>query len=277
MKKALIYTILIGGLVAGCKPDRDDEFQLPEAPASPEFSIEMVNGDSNRFVVKDLTPDAFQRLWDIPGGTPAQSSKAIDTILFSNKGTYNVTLFASKDNGSGSPSATKTVTVVKDAPVSCNTKYALLTNDCSPAGKCWTMSREAGALKVGPSYDDFSWFTATENGLQNEQYDDGFCFTFDGLVFENRANGAAVNPWNGYQAEAYNPPPGTFVYLVGTGPLGRDQLILPDDQFMGVWDCDNLLDIVKLTETELIVRGRQRAQNGTPLAQGWFELKFIPQ
>ena len=132
-------------------------------------------------------------------------------------------------------------------------------------------------MKVGPTYDDYSWFTSPVDGLQNEQYDDGFCFTFEGQVFQYKNNSATVNPWNGYQAEAYDPGISDFTYLEGTGISGRDQILLADDQFMGVWDCDNLLDVVKLTATELIVRGRQREQNGTPKAEGWFELKFVPQ
>jgi hypothetical protein len=43
---------------------------------------------------------------------------------------------------------------------------------------------------------------------------------------------------------------------------------------MGVWDCDNVLDVVQLTETKLVVRGRQREPNGTPKTEGWFELTF---
>ena len=54
-------------------------------------------------------------------------------------------------------------------------------------------------------------------------------------------------------------------------------MLIPEEQFMGVWDSDNLLDIVSLTETELIVRARQRDPNGVPLAQGWFELVFMAQ
>jgi hypothetical protein len=34
---------------------------------------------------------------------------------------------------------------------------------------------------------------------------------------------------------------------------------------------------VVLSEDELVVRTRIRAQNGTPNAEGWFELRFVPQ
>ncbi|MBX2889424.1 MAG: PKD domain-containing protein [Saprospiraceae bacterium] len=277
MKKTLFPIVVLVLAVLSCAPDRDDEFQLPPAPAAPDFSVEMLAGDSNRVVVKDLSEGNFQRLWDFPGGSPKTSARAVDTVLFAKKGEYVITLFVSKKDGSGSPSASKKVVILTDAPVTCTPKMAMLTGDCNPLGKCWTFSRDAGAVKVGPTYDDFSWYTSPANGLQNEQYDDGFCFVFENLVFQNRNNGASVNPWNGYTPQAYDPGVSEFVFLEGTGILGRDQIVLPDDQFMGVWDCDNVLDVVKLTATELIVRGRQRAQNGTPLAQGWFELRFVPQ
>lgn len=277
MQKALFLIAITAFLVIGCKPDRDDDFQLGDAAAAPAFSVEVLASDSNRVVIKDLSEGNFQRLWSLPGGTPKTSAKAIDTVFYDKAGEYTITLFVSKSDGSGTPSASKKISITTDAPLTCSPKLALLTGDCGPGGKCWTLSHALGAVRVGPTYDDYSWFTSPENGLQSEQYDDGFCFTFDGFVFQNRNNVASVNPWNGYQAEAYDPGISDFTFLEGTGINGRDQIILADDQFMGVWDCDNVLDVVKMTATELVVRGRQRNQNGTPKPEGWFELSFVPQ
>ncbi len=277
MQKALFFIAITTFLVIGCKPDRDDDFQLGPGAAAPEFSVEVLASDSNRVLIKDLSTGNFQRLWSLPGGTPKTSTKAIDTVFYDKAGEYAITLFVSKSDGSGTPSATKKVVILTDAPLTCSPKLALLTGDCGPAGKCWTLTHAAGAVKVGPTYDDYSWYTSPANGLQPEQYDDGFCFTFENFVFQNRNNVASVNPWNGYQAEAYDPGISDFTFLEGTGTNGRDQIILADDQFMGVWDCDNVLDVMKLTATELVVRGRQRNQNGTPKPEGWFELSFVPQ
>ena len=278
-----MYRSVITGLTIvllawwGCSPERDDDFQLAPPPGAPEFSVQMVPGDSNRFVLTLLSEGSFQVLWDLPGGTPKTSVKSQDTVLYTDAGTYTITLFTSASNGGGAGSASKTVEVLRDAPMSCTTKMSMLTGGCGADGKCWTFSHAAGAVKVGPGYDDYSWYTSPVNGLQDAQYDDGFCFTFDNLVYQNRNNGASVDPWNGYAAVAYDPGISDFILLEGTGAGGRDQLLLQDDQFMGVWDSDNLLDIVTLTETELIVRARQRDPNGAPLAQGWFELVFMPQ
>jgi hypothetical protein len=276
-KHTIIVVIISAFAIAGCAPERDDEFSIPPTPENPQFSVEMVEGDSNRFVLRDLSEGSFQRFWNLPGGTPKTSSKTVDTVLYTKMGEYEITLFVSKTDGSGTPSASQKVTVVKDAPLSCNPKLAMLTGDCGPSGKCWAFTRSPGAVKVGPTYEDFSWYTSPADGLQAAQYDAGFCFTFENLRYENRNNGVSVDPWDGYKVIPYEPGVVDFTFLAGTGIGGRDQLLIPDDQFMGVWDSDNLLDIVSLTETELIVRARQRDPNGVPLAMGWFELVFEVQ
>lgn len=274
--KTLLLIALSGLFVAGCKPERDNDIQLPPSSDAPQFSMSFVEGDSNRVVLTDLSTGNFQRIWDLPGGSPKTSIKAVDTVAYSTAGDYTITLFVSKTDGSGTPSASKKVHIASDAPLTCSPKLALLT-DCGGVGKCWTLSHAAGAVKVGPTYDDYSWYTSPVDGLQAAQYDDGFCFTFDGLVFQNKNNGGSVDPWNGYAVKPYDAGVSEFTYLVGTGISGRDQIVLPDDQFMGVWDSDNVLDVVTLTADELVVRAKQRDQNGAPLAQGWFELHFVRQ
>lgn len=277
INKIYLFVLFGGLLLWSCAPDRDDDIHLPAASEAPAFSATFVEGDSNRLVITDLSQGNFQRLWDLPGGTPKTSNKLSDTVFYNKAGEYTITLYVSKADGSGTPSSYKKVVIPTDAPLTCSPKLALLTGDCEPQGKCWTFSHAAGAVKVGPTYDDYSWYTSPENGLQNEQYDDRFCFTFEALVFQNNNNGASVNPWNGYQPQSYNPGVSDFTFLEGTGINGRDQIILADDQFMGVWDADNVLDVVTLTATELVVRTRQREQNGTPKPEGWFELHFVNQ
>jgi hypothetical protein len=278
MHKYIFFLIAVAGIaVFSCAPERDDEFNLPPAPDAPQFTVEMVAGDSNRMVIHDLSEGNFQRLWELPGGTPKTSTKALDTILYTKAGEFVIALYVSKTDGSGTVSSSKKISIAKNAPQACNPKLAMLTGDCGAGGKCWTFTHAAGAVKVGPTYDDYSWYTSPVDGLQSAQYDDGFCFTFENLVYQNKNNGSSVDPWDGYKVKPYDPGVADFTFLEGTGINGRDQLLIPDDQFMGVWDSDNLLDIVSLTETELIVRARQRDPNGVPLAQGWFELVFMPQ
>lgn len=266
--------ILAALWLAACKPDRDDEFTLGDAPGAPTFTVEPVAGDPNKIVITDLTTGSFQRLWDLPGGNPKNSAKAQDTVYYSKKGEYTITLYTSMEDGSGTASASKKITIEQDGVPDCTPKTALLTGDCESPGKSWKFSRAAGAVKVGPTFDDFSWYSSPVDGLQNVQYDTRFWFKFEGQVYENRCNGLAVNPWNGYAVEPYEPGIGDFVYQEGTGIGGADQIILPDNQFIGVRDADNVLTIVKLSATELVVRTRICNASGVPNAEGWFELHF---
>ncbi|MFM2392523.1 MAG: hypothetical protein RLZZ546_500 [Bacteroidota bacterium] len=269
--KQLLYLFLFF-ILCSCAPDREDAFNLSGEIEKPSILVEQVLNDGNRFVVKDLSGDNYIRLWDFDKGSPAISSKPIDTVFYSKAGDYTITLHVSKANGSGTSTTSKKVSVLQNAAATCNPKLALLTGDCELQGKCWAMSKKAGAVKVGPTYDDFSWYTAPANGLQDAQYDDGFCFKFENFVFQNKNNGASVDPWDGYKVKPYDPGISEFIFQEGTGINNRDQIIIPNDQFIGTWDTDNVMDVVKLTENELIIRARLRGKDGTPAAEGWFEL-----
>lgn len=272
-----LFVAMVMLLFSSCTPERINERSLDSNPGVPDFTVEVVAGNPNSYVVKSNASNAYQVLWDIPGGVPKSSVKALDTISFPKAGVYKITFFASFNDGSGTGVASKTVNIAEDAPLTCSPKFALLTGDCTPAGKCWGLTAAAGAVRVGPTYDQVGeWFTSTAGSLQNAQYDDRFCFTFDGFIFENRNNGASVNPWDGYTVQNVNFGVSDFLFTEGTGTNGRDQITLQDDQFMGVWDADNVLDVMKLTKDELVVRARIRMPNGTPAAEGWFELTFIP-
>jgi len=269
-----VICFILAGIIA-CTPDRDDDYTLKEGTGEVLFTISPLQNDANLFVVEDGTINGFQRIWHTPGGIPATSSRMKDTILFTKKGRYNVRLHVSMLDGSGTRVASKWIDVAKDAELTCDGKLSMLTGNCQEGGKCWTLSREAGAVRVGPSYDDYSWFTSVQNGLQNSQYDDSFCFTFEGLKYENRNAGLSVNPWDGYKAVSYNPGVSSFTIQNGSGINGRDQLIIPDNQFIGVWDADNVMDIVQLTASKLVVRTRICSSSGAPNPEGWFELTFV--
>lgn len=266
---AILYHLIS---LSSCTPDIINEQSLDTSQLkSVDFTLESVN--PNVYVVKSNVSNTFQVLWDIPGGIPKASVKAIDTILFPKAGVYTITFYASFSDGTGTGSKSQTVAIDQDAPLSCSPKLALLTGDCLPQGKCWTMSREAGAIKVGPTYDQIGeWFSSTEGGLQDAQYDDGFCFTFNGFVYENRNNGGSVDPWDGYQVKSIDFGKSDFTFTEGTGINGKDQITIQDDQFIGVWDADNVLDVMELSSDKLILRTRIRQQNGAPAAEGWFEI-----
>lgn len=260
--------------IVSCDPERIDEYNISGVPQPPDFTIVALEDNPNKIEITAISSDAFQLLWELPGATPKNSKKFKDTILYPKAGEYYITLYASSSNKTGSAATTKKISILQDAPLSCSEELALLTGNCLPDGKCWTLIQGAGAVKVGPAYNDYSWYTSPAGGLQNAQYDDRFCFTFDNLVFENRNQGGSVNPWDGYKVQSVSFGKSDFIYSESTGAGGRDQIILQNDQFMGVWDSDNILDIVKLTEKELVVRAKLRNPAGEPAAEGWFELTF---
>ena len=269
MKKITTLSIL-ALFFASCAPYEDDDISLPPLPAAPNFSIEMLAGEPNRVVVKDLSTGFFSRVWDFPGALPLKSTRSIDTVFYAKKGDYTITLYAAAEGGGGTAQASKTITIAEDATVPCDSQVGLLTGDCEPAGKCWTFTTAAGAVKVGPQPGSSEWFNSTANGLQAVQYDDSFCFYFDAAHFEYDNNGQTIDPWNGYIAVDYTPPSNyTWSISKGTGQGGADQIILPDGAFMGVWDSGPVYDIVSLTADKLVVRSK------IINVDGWFELTFV--
>lgn len=271
-----LFTAWTVFFLAACAPGRDEHDDLLPTPPPPDFRVERVQGDSNRFVITDLSA-GFQRLWTLPAGSPKTSRLQRDTVFYPKAGTFLITLYVSMADGSGTITSTQSVIVPKDAPLECSPELALLTGNCGTGGKCWTFTHAAGAVKVGPAYGDFSWYTSPENGLQGAQYDDDFCFTFDGLIFRNDNKGQSIDPWNGYSAKNYDPGISDFLYLKGSGVGGRDQLVIPDDQFIGVWDADNVMDIETLQADKMVLRARLCNSAGVPAADGWFELTFEPR
>ena len=273
MSKYLFVSFFVLLFLAACAPQRDDDFMLGSEPAAPEFALQMVEGDSNRFVYTDLSDGNLHRLWTFEEGIPKTSTAASDTVFFPKQGTWTVSLGVTKLDGSGTAFTNERVTILNNAPLACIGKLELLTG-CEAGGKCWTFTRAAQAVKVGPVYGDWSWFTSPVDGLQDAQYDDDFCFTFTDFVYENRNKGVSVDPWQGFAPVPITFEPGEFEFNEGAGTGGLDQLIVPNDQFMGVMNADNVFDVRKLTQNELIIAARFADQEGEPEAEGWFELTF---
>jgi hypothetical protein len=266
-----IIIFLTGMGFWACDPYMEGDIDLGPLPEAPAFSVEILPDDSNRVVIKDLSEGFFSRFWSLPGGMPNQSVLAVDTILYRKAGVYTITLYTAKAGGSGTSSAIRQVIIEKDAEVPCSDEITLLAGGCEAAdSKCWTFSRVAGAVRVGPTPGSGEWYSSPVDGLQAEQYDDSFCFYFADSHFQYQNNGLTVDPWNGYQPVPYNPPTDhTWTLVPGGGEGGETRIILTEGSFLGVWDASNVYDIVVLTETELVVR--------TPFLAGggWFELYFV--
>jgi PKD repeat protein len=285
MKKLTYLFILSVFAFVACEPYQDVDIELGAAASVPDFSIEYAQGDSNTIIVKDLSSGNFSRVWDFgenaDGQSPLKQTSVltVDTVTYIKAGTYTISLYVSAGTGGGTAQNSKTITVANDAVTGCTGTVALLTGDCLPSGRCWTFSQVAGAVTVGPSQGDGSWFTSTAAGLEADQYDDSFCFFLDNTEFQYNNNGLTINPFNGYAAESFagvSDP--TWTFSEGTGTGGSDQIILPLGMFLGVRDASNVYDILTISETELIVQAPIINEDGTPnVNNGWFELYFIAQ
>lgn len=275
--KKLLYIFIATLIFASCDPEQAKDIDLGPLPPPPTFIVEMDPGNANRVIVKDQSSGYFSRLWVAQGGTPAQSTKEIDTIFFSKAGIYEITLYASKEGGSGTAFATREVIIENDATVACDPKISLLTGGCSAAGKCWKFSTVAGAITVGPSFGSGDWYRSPVNGLVPEQKASSWCFKFEDFEFDFRNNGVTISPWAGYVAVPHTPTAGPWAFSPGTGQNGLDQIILTPGQFMGTWDSSNELHVALLTEDQLVVRARIVNQAGVPAAEGWFEFYFVAE
>lgn len=111
---SLLFSILSMALwIWSCDPFREDPIDLGPSPEAPQLSVEILPNDPNRVVVHDLSEGFFQRLWEMPNGEPAASTKATDTVFYRKAGVYTITLHASKIGGSGTSFATAQVPLPK--------------------------------------------------------------------------------------------------------------------------------------------------------------------
>ena len=270
MRTQLYISILLLGLIIACDPYVEEDIQLPGLPEAPNISLELDPNNANKVIIRDNSEnDFFSRVWEAPGGLPNNSTLAVDTIFYSNAGTYEITLYAAASNGGGTSSITKTISIDQDAPVDCTDFLETLAGGCAETDiKCWKFSYAAGAISVGPVPGSSEWYTSPVDGLQNEQYDDRFCIRFTDFVYDYQNNGQTIDPWNGYIAVNYDPPPANWTLIEGGGENGENRLSLTEGAFIGVWDSGPNYDIATLTETTLVLRSEIVG------ADGWFELYF---
>ncbi len=258
--------------VISCEPYIEDEVTIPELTDTPEFTVQMVEGDSNRFVV-DFDPTGyFDFVWSIPGGSPSASSLDHDTIFFQRAGNYDITLHASVDGGAGVATATQSVVVENDAELECDAFMSLLTNDCS--SKCWRLSSNDGGVAVGPIPLSGEWFTST--GLNENQADDLWCFDFTTASFLYINNDVTFSACAGFSEIVGYPIPDNMTYVVSPSDsdYSENQFILSDDFWMGVEDSGPIYEVVSITEDEMVLLTPIKPCDGGP-SEGWFTLTFL--
>jgi hypothetical protein len=253
----------------GCESYQEPDIQLGKLPDLPALSVVQLKSDSNRVVVSEKSDVVFDRLWTALGASPERTKRELDTFYFPKSGRYNILWTGSFKGGAGTGRQSFSVFIPKDAITPCTVLATLLAGGCDPSSKkCWSFSKKVGAVTVGPTPGSAEWYTSPLNGLQNEQYDDNFCFAWSENKFIYDNNGLTVDPWNGYKPVPFTLPGKPQWSLIPVGPTGVPRIELPEGVFMGVWDASNIYDVVRLTEKEMIVR--------TPFLKGggWFELYF---
>jgi hypothetical protein len=275
MQKLIYIFLALGLLLAACDPYQVDDVALP-APPTASFSWSYVPGDSNSVVVEASSP-GNNLLWEFPSGaSKPKSTLAQDTVEFSQRGDYEITLYLT---GQGGTSVDRQmVNIPTDKAIDCDSTVLLLAGGCGvSASKTWVWSQEANAVSVGPVPLSAEWFGSPAGGLVPEQYDDSWTFEFDGANFVYDNNGQSVNPYDGYVAQDITPPAGTWLIREGSGFEGADQLVISDqDLFLGVMDSGPVYDIIEVSETELVLVSPIMNSDGSE-GTGYFTLYFVAQ
>ena len=161
MKKLILSTfLLITMMVVSCE---DDESAV-EAPTSRfNYTVDADNGLLVNFTNASLNADTYS--WDFGDGE--SSTETSPSHTYAADGTYDVTLTAT--NSGGSNSVTKQLELTS----------ALTLADLNDT---WKVAPEAGALAVGPTQGDGSWWSLSEDDVTTRScfMDDKYTLGSDG-------------------------------------------------------------------------------------------------
>lgn len=272
MKKIWLY-IMVLAFASACEPYQEDDIDIGDLPEAPSFTFEYSTENPNMVTFTDVSTGFFARQWSFEGGFPATATDQQVEIMFPNMGDWVVTLNAVKSGGSGTSFSTQVVNILEDAPITCDDNRTFLAGGCEDNDiKCWTFTYESGAITVGPVEGSAEWFSSTAGSLQIDQYDDRFCFQFNGSAFTYNNNGLTVNPWAGYEPQPFDSPAEmTWALQEGGSWGGNLHLVLPEGAFIGVRDSGPNYDIIELTENRLILRSPLVDESGN-VVDGFFDL-----
>ena len=145
-----------------------------------DFTIAELNGDGNEIGVKPTSTGGT--LYSVDFGDPAAandedviatSGAEVSYTYAKESATYTITVTASASNASD-------VVVTKDHSVTIEDNGGGA--DTSGLVGSWSIAAEAGALGVGPTQGDISWWSLGEQGVTDRacHLDDEFVFGADG-------------------------------------------------------------------------------------------------
>ena len=272
------YSTIIICFCLGMACNKSEDFSITgPVPPAPDFTIEALPDDPNRFVVTDLSSGNFSHLWDFGSeAAPKTSALTQDTIFYAKKGSYTITLHVAAADGNGTNYKEQTITVTEDAPLSCSGDLINLTENCTT--KCWRLSNDAGSVSVGPEPLSSAWFSST--GLEPTQLDDQWCLDIENSIFDYQNNGSSFSACQGYVEVADYPIPADalFDYLPGGGYQGADRItLLVDESWMGVEDSGPTYDVISVTEQKLVLLAPSiDCDSGGP-GDGFFTLTFVAE
>jgi len=270
-----VLLISLGSLIfLSCKYELKDLGPKPVA----SFTVTPISGQVNRYLLTSTSQNAFRYDWDKANGAGYIQGKSIDTVYFSDAGTYTVKLFVFGRNGIDS--ASQSINVAADDPAAL-TPFKILTGNSS---RRWKLAPEAGALWIGPD-PSTTWWQNTVGDVSGRScmFNDEYTFFKTGKVmnFDSKGDfyvdeeggvpwpagmpavGCYANPAIPSQFQAWANS-GSFTFdvinnnklkLFGTGAhLGLYKAATPPDAAVTTPQASVTYDIVSITPQRMVLK-----------------------
>ena len=176
MKKLILSTfLLMTMMVVSCE---DDESTVEAPTARFNYTVDADNGLLVNFTNASLNADTYS--WDFGDGE--SSTETSPSHTYAADGTYDVTLTATNSGGSNSVTIQIELTSV------------LTLADLNDT---WKVAPEAGALAVGPSQGDASWWSLSEADVTTRAcfIDDKYTLNADGSFSIEMDGETWLEPW----------------------------------------------------------------------------------
>tara|TARA_B100001750_G_scaffold226382_1_gene219094 strand:+ start:187 stop:1011 length:825 start_codon:yes stop_codon:yes gene_type:complete len=176
MKNLFLGIFLFSMLfTVGCE---DDESSVEPPTARFNYTVDENNGLLVNFTNASLNADSYS--WDF--GDDESSTEMSPSHTYAADGTYHVTLTAT--NSGGSDVATDTLVLTSELTL-------------ADLNDTWKVAPEAGALAVGPSQGDGSWWSISEADLTTRScfMDDKYTLGSDGSFSIEMDGETWLEPW----------------------------------------------------------------------------------
>jgi PKD repeat protein len=180
--------IAIAGLISFTACNDNTHGELGPPPKNVTFTANPLSSNPNEIAVNNTTKGAFMSLWNFGNGQTSRNK--MDTVIYTFKGQYKITLKAFGHGGIDSTS--KKVTIDQNDPSACHGTTQGFITGCSQ--KTWKLNPDAYAEMVGPGPGDGSYFgnsAASVTGLRSCDFNDEWTFSFDAegkMKYDNKGD-----------------------------------------------------------------------------------------